>query len=275
MTANSSIAAAIAPVANELKTPIISSATTAEPLKITPWWFKINATAEGQAIPVARYGVEKAKVKRPVAIFIRDNEGNVAFKNYFKDYLEKHDIKFISEESILSSDTDFSAIATKVASLDPDSLWISVLGTQAGNLVLQLKQAGLSKDVPIFGGAGLGEDYRKAAGSAAENTFTSQDYNVESSLPFNKKFVDGYKAKYKISPNNFAAIGYTEARVAALAIKRAMPNPTRDKVRDQIAKIRNELSVLGTGTWGVDENRMPVYELPILLYAGGVLKTAP
>lgn len=274
-TANSSLAIAIAPLVNELQLPTFGTATTLEPLKTGPWYFKITASSQGQATPVANYAVDKLGIKAPAIILTRDNEGQIGNARVFREAIAAKGVKPVIEESILTSDTDFSAVATKIAAAKPDSVWLGALAVQAANLAIQLRQAGVTSSIKFIGTSGLGEDYLKAGSTAVENTYTSRDYNVLDTSPLNQAFVRDYQKRYGILPDNFAAVGYSETMVAALAIKQSLPNPTREKVRDAIMRMKAAPVLLGRGTWELDANRIPVYELPIVMVKGGKFVTAP
>jgi branched-chain amino acid transport system substrate-binding protein len=273
--ANSALAIAIAPILNELQMPMFATATTADPLKVSQWYFKVTAPSAGQTRPVADYAVNKAKVKRPAIIYTRDNEGQVGNARGFRDVLAAAGVKPVIEETILTTDTDFSAVATKIAAADPDSLWLGALAVQAANIAIQLRQAGVSKDIIFFGTSGLGDDYLKAGREAVDNTYTSVDFNAYSTSPDIVKFVDNYKKRYGQVPDNFAAVGYAQVQIAARAIKDTMPNPTREKIRDRITKMKDIPVILGEGKWGLDANRIPQYTLPIILIKGGKFQSAP
>lgn len=274
-TANSSMAIAIAPALNDLQLPMFGTATTLEPIKTGPWYFKITAAAQGQATPVAAYAADKLKIKAPAIVHTRDNEGQVSNARYFRETIASKGIKPVIEETVLTSDTDFSAVATKIVAANPDSVWLGALAVQAANLAIQLRQAGLPPTVKFIGTSGLGEDFLKAGGSAVENTYTSKDYDIQDPSPLNQAFVDGYKKRYNMLPDNFAAIGYSETMITAQAIKQSLPEPTREKVRDAILKMKAAPVLIGRGTWELDANRIPVYDLPIVMVKGGKFTTAP
>lgn len=274
-TAASGMAIATAPLVNELKMPTFGTATTIEPFKNGPWYFKITAAPAGQVTPSAKYAVDKLKIKAPAIIYTRDNEGQVSNARIFRETIMANGLKPILEETVLTSDTDFSAVATKIAAANPDSIWLGALASQAANIAIQLRQAGVSKSIKFIGTSGLGDDYLKAGGAAVENTYTSKDYNIDDPSPLNQAFVKNYTKRYGIVPDNFAAVGYSETMLTALAIKQSLPNPTREKIRDAILGMKSAPVLLGRGTWELDANRLPVYEMPVMVVKNGKFQAAP
>ena len=257
--ANSVLMIAVAPMLNELQIPMFATAQTAAPLAASKWYLKVTASSEIQVAPLAQYAVDKVKPQRLAAIWGRDNDGHINNMKAFMGPLAAKGVKPIAEETILISDTDFGALATKIAAAKPDSIWLGANAAQAANLVIQLKQAGVAPNVTFFGTAGLGADYLKIGGKAVENTYFSIDFNDQSTAPLNVKFRENYKKRFNTEPDNWAAVGYSETLLAARAIKDSMPNPTREKVLDAIMKMRDADVVLGGGKWTQKADRIPDY----------------
>ena len=257
--ANSVLMIAVAPMLNELQIPMFATAQTAAPLAASKWYLKVTASSEVQVAPLAQYAVDKVKPQRLAAIWGRDNDGHINNMKAFMGPLAAKGVKPIAEETILISDTDFGALATKIAAAKPDSIWLGANAAQAANLVIQLKQAGVAPNVTFFGTAGLGADYLKIGGKAVENTYFSIDFNDQSTAPLNVKFRENYKKRFNTEPDNWAAVGYSETLLAARAIKDSMPNPTREKVLDAIMKMRDADVVLGGGKWTQKTDRSPDY----------------
>ncbi|MEI6759178.1 MAG: ABC transporter substrate-binding protein [Betaproteobacteria bacterium] len=257
--ANSVLMIAVAPILNELQIPMFATAQTAAPLAASKWYLKVTASSELQVAPLAQYAIDKVKPQRLAAIWGRDNDGHINNMKAFMGPLAAKGVKPIAEETILISDTDFGALATKIAAAKPDSIWLGANAAQAANLVIQLKQAGVAPNVAFFGTAGLGADYLKIGGKAVENTYFSIDFNDQSTAPLNASFRENYKKRFNTEPDNWAAVGYSETLLAARAIKDSMPNPTREKVLDAIMKMRDADVVLGSGKWTQKADRIPDY----------------
>ncbi len=267
--ANSVLMIAIAPLLNDLQIPMFATAQTAAPLAASKWYLKVTASSELQVAPLAKYAVEKGKPQRLAAIWGRDNDGHINNMKAFMGPLAAAGIKPIAEETILIGDTDFGALATKIAAAKPDAIWLGSNAAQAANLVIQLKQAGVSPNVTMFGTAGLGVDYLKIGGKAVDNTYFAIDFNDQSTAPMNVKFRENYKKRYNTEPDNWAAVGYSEALLAARAIKDSMPNPTREKVLEAVMKLKDADVVLGNGKWTQKADRIPEYGPAVMVIKNG------
>ncbi|MER2535922.1 MAG: ABC transporter substrate-binding protein [Rhizobiaceae bacterium] len=265
----------LAPLLNDLKIPLFYVSQTSEPLGLSEWFFKMTTSPDKSLATLANYAVEKAKIKKLAVVYMRDAENMVASTKIFRDNMQAHGVEIVSDESVLASDTNFSALATKIAATNPDSIWLGTFGAQAANIVVQLKRAGVREDVKIFPVAGPNNEYLEAGGSAVNDTFFYGDFNAQTDQPMVAEFVKNYRAKYGDVPNSWAAIGYTEGLLAAQAIKQSMPNPTREKVRAAMAAMKDVPTVLGNGPWSVDEKRVPVYVQSILVVKDKKFETAP
>ena len=267
--ANSVLMIAIAPLLNDLQIPMFSTAQTAAPLAASKWYLKVTASSEKQVAPLAAYAADKIKPQRLAAIWGRDNDGHINNMKAFMGPLAARGMKPIAEETILISDTDFGALSTKIAAARPDAIWLGANAAQAANLVIQLKQAGVAGNVNLFGTAGLGVDYLKVGGKAVENTYFSTDYNDQSTAPLNVRFAQNYQKRFNTPPDNWAAVGYSSALVAARAIKDSMPNPTREKVLAAVMKMKDADVVIGNGKWSQNPDRIPDYGPAVMVVRNG------
>lgn len=253
-----------APVANELKVPILAIGSSPGILATGPWAFKIQATPVDIMNFLGKLAVEKQGVKRMVTIIDQSNDGYVGQKDALIAYMKGAGATIVADEKFVSSESNFLALATKVSSMQTDAIFIAAPAEVAANLIIQIRQAGLDPKVKIFGPSTFGSlGFIKAGGKAVEGTYVVSDYSPNSTSPQNLAFVKAYQAKYKTMPDNWAGMGYALATVAIQAVRNAGPNPDRQKIRDELAKLNNVPMVLGNGTWSVDEKRNPSY--------GGVL----
>lgn len=253
-----------APVANELKTPILAIGSQASILDTGPWAFKIQATPVDIMNYLGKLATERLGVKRLVTIIDQSNEGYVGQKNALVDYMKTAGTTLVADEKFVSSDSNFLALATKVATMQTDAVFIAAPAEVAANLIIQLRQAGLDPKVKIIGPSTFGSlGFVKAGGKAVEGTYVVSDYSPNNTSAQNQAFVKAYQARYKAVPDNWAGMGYALATVAIQAVRNAGPNPDRQKIRDELAKLKNIPVVLGNGTWTIDDRRNPSY--------GGVL----
>lgn len=270
----SATALAAAPVANELKVPIFAIGSSAAIPATGSWAFKVQAGGNDIMGFLGKLAVEKLGVKRVVFIHDRSNDGYISQTGALRDYMKKAGATVVADEKVLASDSNFLALATKVAAMDTDAIFIAAPAEVAANMILQIRQAGLDPKVKFIGPSTFGSlGFIKAGGKAVEGTYLVSDYSPSNPSALNAAFVKNYQAKYNAVPDNWAAMGYALASVAVQAIRNAGPNPTRAKIRDEMAKLNNVPVVIGNGTWSVDAQRNPSYGGVLLQVKDGTFVT--
>ncbi len=259
-----------APVANDLKLPILAIGSSPGILATGPWAFKIQATPTDIMGFLGKLASEKLGVKRVVLLHDQSSDGYIGQKNALADYFTKAGVTIAADEKFISSDSNFLALATKVATTPTDAIFIAAPAEVSANLILQIRQAGLESKVKFIGPSTLGSaGFIKAGGKAVEGTYFVSDYSPNNPSPMNQAFVKAYQAKYKAAPDNWAGMGYALGQVAVQAVRNAGPNPDRTKIRDELAKLNKVPMVLGNGTWSVDAGRNPSYGGVLLQVKGG------
>ncbi len=263
-------AMAAAPVAVDLKIPLFTTATSPDVLKAGPWIFKSTETAEQFMAPLGTHVVQKAKPRNCFYVFIRDNEGYVRQKNVLRDVIAAGGVKTVGDESILAADSDFTALATKIVSSKADCLYVGTPPEQGANIVLQARQAGMPASTVLVGNTGMGSDrYLKAGGKAVEGTLFPAEFVPTGVNEMGRKFIAAYTKKYNMAPDSWAGVGYTMMLVTANAIKTAGPNPTRDAVRQAMARTNKLPVVIGQGTFTLDADRIPSFGAAVLTIKDG------
>ncbi len=265
-------AMAAAPVANELKIPIFTTATSPAVLKPGPWVFKVTETADQYMALLGEHVAQKRKPKACFTVMIRDNEGYIAQHKAFRDAVKQGGVAIVAEESVLSSDTDFTALATKIASAKADCLFLSSPPELSANIILQARQAGMPANTLLVGNTGMGSaNFVKAGGTAVDGTIFSAESVPSGVNELAKTFIQNYTRRYNVAPDSWAMVGYSMGLIAGHAIKTAGPNPTREKVRQAMQATKNLPVVIGRGTWSITdpETRIPSFGYAVMRIQGG------
>lgn len=259
-----------APVANELQVPIFAIGSALPILATGPWAFKMQSAPTDLLGALGKFAVEKLGAKRMTLVFDQSNEGYIAQKNALRDYVKGQGTTIVAEEQILGSDSNFLALATKLSAQPTDAVFIGAPAEVAANFILQMRQAGVDPKVKFIGPSTLGSlGFIKAGGKAVEGTYLVSDYALNSPTPLNTAFVKAYKAQFKATPDNWAALGYSLGTIAAQAIRNAGPNPDRAKIRAEMGKLNKVEVVVGAGTYTLDAGRNPSYGAVLLTVKNG------
>lgn len=266
----SASALAAGPVVNELKVPMLAIGSSPGIPATGPWAFKIQAAPMDIMGFLGQLSVEKLGIKRIALVHDQSNDGYVGQKNALADYFKKAGATIVADEKFVSSESNFLALATKLAGTPTDGIFIAAPAEVGANMILQIRQAGLDPKVKFIAPSTFGSlGFIKAGGKAVEGTYIVSDYAPNNPSPMNQAFVKAYQAKYKATPDNWAGMGYALGQVAVQAVRNAGPNPDRTRIRDELAKLNKVPMVLGTGTWSVDANRNPTYGGVLLQVKGG------
>lgn len=267
---------AAAPVANELKVPLMGIGSSTGITEAGPYSFKVQAVGSDIMTNLSDYVINKMGVKKIAIVFDRANDGFVGQTNAFKKAMQEAGVEIVSEDGILATDTDFLALGTKLASQDIDAFFGAAPAEVGANMVLQARQAGVPMEVPFVGPSTFAtQAFIDTAGGAAEGSIILADYFAGSPNELNQEFVKAYQAKYNAMPDNWAAMGYALANLAIEAIKQAGPNPDREKVKDALTALRDQPTIIGNHTWTQDEKRNPSYGAAILQVKDGQFQLAP
>lgn len=274
---SSSEGVAIAPVANDLKIPLLTTTAVSDAInKSGMWAFKTPSSPSVIIGEVAKYATDVLQVKSAALVWGRDNDGQVGQKNAAAAYFKAHNVNVVAEESVLTTDTDFTALITKITVKNPDGIFLALTAEQAASFIIQARQGGIDPKVRFIGVPNMGaEQFTKIGGKAVEGSVFVADYFPNLPGAENQRFVAEYRKRFNRLPDNGAALGYTAIKLAAAAIKAAGPQPTREKVQAALAKTKGFKTILGRGEFSYDEGRGALYGAVILMVKNGAIVQAP
>ena len=262
-------------VANDAKIGMKAMTNAVALLNAGPWGF-ISAQPPLITMPqLGDYAIDVVKVKSCATIRFTDNEAYVDLERIFVEYTEKRGMKIVDRSGIKQADSDFSTVATRIVAAKPDCVMLFTLGPSAANMAIQLKQAGLPANVKLIGQTGLSSPQLiQIGGAAVEGLVFNSDWTPGGNSPAGAAFATAYKAKTGKEADNWAALGYSYMTVVATAIHAAGPNPTRESIRDALAKTKDVPVVIGTGKYSY-VNRIPTYGSTFLMVKDGKFVPAP
>ena len=201
-----------------------------------PIYFRTVTTDAFQGPNMANFFAEKLKVK---SVYVLDDSGafGVGVADSFQKQAEAKGIKVLGRDRLDPKAADYTAILTKIKSLNPEALYYGGV-TQAG--VKLAKQAyDIIPNVIKGGPDGMtSSDLLSGAGfPAVEGWYTSiaAPHLVEDTKA--AQFIAAFKGRFNDSPDDYTITGYDAALVIIDAVKRvaASGKPvTRENVRDAI-----------------------------------------
>jgi branched-chain amino acid transport system substrate-binding protein len=202
-------------------------------------YFRTVATDAFQGPYMANYYADVLKVK---SVYILDDSGayGVGLADAFQAQAEKKGVKIIGRDRLDPKAADYTAVLTKIKSLNPDAIYYGGV-LQAG--VKLAKQAyDIVPKMIKGGGDGVdGPEMLTAVGYPANEgwyaTVASPHVTEDAKMA---DWVKAYKAKFNVDPDDYAVTAYDAATVIIAAIKAvtdAGKEPTRDAVRDAIQAV--------------------------------------
>ena len=262
-------------VANDAKIGMKAMTNAVALLNAGPWGF-ISAQPPVITMPqLGDYAMDVVKVKACATVRFTDNEAYVDLERIFVEHTEKRGMKIVDRTGIKQADSDFSTVATRIVAAKPDCVMLFTLGPSGANMAIQLKQAGLPASVKLIGQTGLSSPQLiEIGGAAVEGLVFNSDWTPGGNSPSGQAFAAAYKAKTGKEADNWAALGYSYMTVVASAIKAAGANPTRESIRDALAKTKDVPVVIGTGKYSY-VNRIPTYGSTFLMVKDGKFVPAP
>ena len=203
-------------------------------------YFRTVATDAYQGPYMANYYADVLHVK---TVYILDDSGayGVGLADAFEAQAKKKGIKVLGRDRLDPRAADYTAVLTKIKSLNPQAIYYGGV-LQAG--VKLAKQAyDIVPNMIKGGGDGVdGPEMLTAVGYPANEgwyaTVASPHVTDDAKAA---DWVKAYKAKYHVDPDDYSVTAYDAALVIIAAIKQVTDGgkaPTRAAVRDAIQAVK-------------------------------------
>jgi branched-chain amino acid transport system substrate-binding protein len=202
-------------------------------------YFRTVATDAYQGPYMANYYADVLHVK---SVFILDDSGayGVGLADAFQAQAEKKNVKILGRDRLDPKAADYSAVLTKIKSLNPDGIYYGGV-LQAGVKLAKQAYDIVPKMIKGGGDGVQGPEMLTAVGYPANEgwyaTVASPHVTEDAKMA---DWVKTYKTKYNVDPDDYAVTAYDAALVIIAAIKQitdAGKDPTRDAVRDAIQAV--------------------------------------
>ncbi len=255
------------PICQQNKIPMISpSSTNPRVTQVGDYVFRVCFLDSFQGDALARFAINTLKAKKVAIMSDVSQAYSVGLADFFRQSFTRRGGTVVSEQKFTSQDTDFNAQLTAVKGTAPDAIFVPGYYQQAGLIIRQARQLGIT--VPLFGGDGWeAPELLDIAKEAAEGCYYTTHYSPETQTPEVQDFVKAYRAKHNNeTPDAMAALGYDSALVLVDAIRRA-GSTEGAKIRDALAATRGLKGVTGTTT--IDKNRDATKPATVITIKGG------
>jgi len=210
----------------------------------------------------AKFAWETLKAKKAFVMLDQANDYVKGLAEVFEAEFKKLGGTIVGKESYTATDTDFSAILSKVKNAQPDIVYLPDYYQVVNLATKQAKEKGIT--VPFMGGDGWDSSDLDLA--ATDGGYFTNHYHPGDSRAIVVNFVKAFGAKYNGAvPDALAALAYDATNLMLQAIKEAGADDTT-KVKAALEKIKFD-AVSGTITFDAQHN--PVKGAVILKVKGG------
>jgi branched-chain amino acid transport system substrate-binding protein len=212
-------------------------------------YFRTVATDAFQGPNMANYMADTLKVK---SVYVLDDSGayGVGLADAFQAQAEKKGIKILGRDRLDPKAADYSAVLTKIKSMNPDALYYGGVN-QAGTKLAKQAYDIIPKVIKAGGDGMQSADLLKGAGfPAVEGWYATvaSPHFEEAGNARAKAFSDAYFKKFNQHPDDYTITCYTGAEVIVQAVKdlvKAHKAVDRNSVRDAIQKVDLKSSLIG------------------------------
>jgi branched-chain amino acid transport system substrate-binding protein len=220
----SALALTTAPIAENAKIPYIATEAVnsgLNPLLVRgDYIYRLTPPEYGYQTIVVNY-LKKKGIKSAMLLYISQGAAQEQWAAAtMPPLLKGAGINLTDTVPFSQTQTDFSALATRIAQENPDAVGIASFSSQNPTLFTQIRQAGYKG--LLFGEGSLGGNSLVAAGDNANGAVWASDYapfmKAKSTVAFTKAWE---KANNGTAPVNFDAEGYDGAKFLIEAIKKA------------------------------------------------------
>jgi branched-chain amino acid transport system substrate-binding protein len=231
------------------KVPFVSSISSNINLMkpFSRYIFRIYGNEDTQAYGILAWMMKSEKVQRPATIYNSNDYGVGGFQIYEDRLKTEYKVASVAAERYNPGDQDFTAQLLRIKAANPDGLLVYAFAQEAGIIVRQAKELGLT--AKLFGGGGTSTPLLQRGAGPAAIGFTS--VLVVPEIPENstKPAVVEYRDKLKAAfypdgfppgrPSEYDTAAYAAARITQAALEKVGRNLTREAFIDILETTKN------------------------------------
>ncbi len=222
---------ALVPLLAEAKVPLVGPSTGAAALHepVNPYIFNVRATYQREAERAVQH-LALIGLTRIAILRVDDSFGADAAVGAMRGLTEAK-LAPVAVEKFDRSKPNFSAIGPKVASANPQAVIVIASGQAAADAAAAVRAAGSNAQLVTLSN-NASSAFIKQMGPNAYGTIVSQVFPNERSLstPLVKEALGLAQAKKLSGVSPAMMEGFAAAKVMVEALRRAGPNPSREKI---------------------------------------------
>jgi branched-chain amino acid transport system substrate-binding protein len=181
--------------------------------------FRVIANDAQQGKVLGEFAVNKLGAKNIAIIDDRSAYGQ-GLADEFEKAASAAGATILAREFTDITKTDFTAILTSIKGKNPDLIFYGGMDAQAGPMMKQLKNLGITSKY-LAGDGVQSAEFLKLAADAAEDAYASSPGVPLAQMPGGTAFEEKYKAKYNIDIQIYAPYAYDAMNVLLAAMQKA------------------------------------------------------
>ena len=205
------------------------------------WTFRNLYRDDFQGKFIAQYIDNVLTDLESVAVFFDNDDYGRGLRNAFVAEAEKIGLNLVASEAYERDSTNFKAQLTSIKAKNPDAIFISGLFAEAGLIVKQGREAGITAQ--FFGADGVDSpDFLTIAGSAAEGVYLTTPFTFGAAGEEAQQMAANFEALHGATPDTWAAltydaVGMIEEALAKTYNAEASIADNRKAIRDHLASL--------------------------------------
>ena len=209
-----------APIAQRAGIQVVSpAATNPKVTEIGDCIFRVCFTDPFQGTVMAKFAHETLKVRRVGILSDVASPYSLGLAGFFRQRCGVDGVEIVGEQKFSGGDKDYHAQLTALKATRPDALFVPAYYGDAGLILLQARQLGLT--VPVLGGDGFeAPELVQVAGAAADGAYFPVHFSTQDTSKRSQGFIERYVKRWQKQPTGVSALGYDAVSLIADAIRR-------------------------------------------------------
>jgi len=238
----SSVALAIAPVANERKIVLLSpSASSPSITEAGDYIFRNVASDEFESRVMAQYAYDSLKLRK-VGIIHINNDFGVGYRQFFTKYFRDKGGEIPVAEVYEQGSSDFRTQLTKLKASSVEAIY--VIGyKEMGKVLRQAQELGLDVQFLSYSAIEDPDIISQARNSAEGVVYSRQSFDPNDPTDVVRKFSSSFRKVYNRDPDAYAALSYDSIMIMANAI--ADGGPTSEGIKKALYATQDFPGVTG------------------------------
>ena len=209
---------------------LVSMATTATSPALTgisPWVFRVISSDSMNGLHMAQFASGRLGKRRAAVLY----ENNAYGRGLADAFRRNFTGSIVAFDPIAEGSQNFEPYVSYLKTVNPDLVFVA--GTDASGLDFLKEFRRQKLTAALMGGdgwTGLSVDT-----ALAEGIYVGAPFSAENPSPAVQRFVQDFRAKYNLTPDGNAALGYDATNLLYYALTQV--GPDRAKIRDFLAHL--------------------------------------